>query len=540
MSRFGKYLSEARKPTVLLLAIAVFVFVIALYIAPNQGGDKSSTELEADQLKKADPKYLEQIPIQEVGLTSSGSSIFIAFVMLTHVLFANLHLGGAWVAVGTESVFLVNRKKAGGIRFKRIAKSLTLFNVMLFSAGATFAIAGVLFFISLFPQFASYVFHIYWWPLFIEAITFALEILFLYTYWFAWEKIAPRWHQVLGYAYAVDVFIQTLMINTIASGMLTPGSTTIAFSGGSGVSLMPFGDYMSWWFNGTTWELQFHRLFAAISFFGFLMAMLSMLHYLDQDSSRSKRYWDWVGSYGIGIGIFGLLFQPIMGLLYMRAIRDNQPAAFSNIMLGPRAWEILLMVGLLAALILACISYFVDRRERILSMQQHGTIRKVFTGAMILAAVFGIILVQPAWIGETYRFTPGAWVNPIGNMSLKFISLFGLVAIGGLLVTIDTIILRSEKEAEWGSLSGASRQSAMLAGILGMWIVIVMGFFRESARSPWTIFQIIPVPGGQNYPTPIPLPQIFVVWAVVLALTLVIFWYASKVTAYHPEEAESI
>jgi len=271
-----------------------------------------------------------------------------------------------------------------------------------------------------------------------------------------------------------------------------------------------------------------------------VMAILSMLHYLDQDKDSSKRYWDWVGSYGIGIGIFGLLMQPIMGLLYMRSIMDHQPVAFTSIMLGPRAWEMLLMVGLLSALVLACISYFIDRRERILSLKRYGTIRRAFTVAMILAAICGLILVQPAWLGETYRYSPGASVNPMGLMSFKFIALFGLVVIGGFLVTVDTIILKNEKEGEWGRLSASARSSALLAGFLGMWIVIVMGFVRESARSPWTIFQIIPVPGGQANPTPIPLPQIFVVWTIILAMTLTIFWYASKVTAYHPEEAESI
>jgi cytochrome bd-type quinol oxidase subunit 1 len=322
--------------------------------------------------------------------------------------------------------------------------------------------------------------------------------------------------------------------------MPTPGHSDIVFGGTAGESLMPFKQYMSWWFNGTTWELQFHRLFAAISFFGFLLAMISVLHYLDRQDKASKRYWDWVGSYGIGIGLFGLLMQPILGMLYMTAIMNNQPVAFSNIMMGPRAWEVLLMVGLLAALILACISYFIDRRERILLLEKYKGVRRIFTGSLIGAAIFGFILVQPAWLGATYRFAPGAWVNPLGTMSLKFISLFGLIAISGILVMIDTLILKNEKEAEWGALSGASRSSAMLAGMLGMWIVIVMGFVRESARSPWTIFDIIPVPGGQDYPTPIPLPQIFIVWAIILAMSLAIFWYASKVTSYHPEEAETI
>jgi cytochrome bd-type quinol oxidase subunit 1 len=69
---------------------------------------------------------------------------------------------------------------------------------------------------------------------------------------------------------------------------------------------------------------------------------------------------------------------------------------------------------------------------------------------------------------------------------------------------------------------------------------VVMGYVRESARSPWTVFNTIPVPGGQAYPTPIPISNIFIVWAVVLALALAIFWFTSRVTAHHPEQAEEV
>ncbi len=94
-------------------------------------------------------RTMKHCPIQEVDLGGSGRSILIAVVMLSHILFANLHLGGAWIAAGTESVFLRNKKE----RFKRLARSLALFNVILFSAGATLAMAGILFFIALFPGF---------------------------------------------------------------------------------------------------------------------------------------------------------------------------------------------------------------------------------------------------------------------------------------------------------------------------------------------------------------------------------------------------
>ena len=115
-----------KKILFILAALAIFLVVLVTVIIPQQGGTVSSTSLQADALSRANSTYNEDLPIQETGLGASGRSIFIAVVMLTHILFANLHLGGAWIAAGTESVFLRNTKP----RFQRIARSLTLFNVI--------------------------------------------------------------------------------------------------------------------------------------------------------------------------------------------------------------------------------------------------------------------------------------------------------------------------------------------------------------------------------------------------------------------------
>jgi cytochrome bd-type quinol oxidase subunit 1 len=536
--------------TIYYVVIALAIFFIALFgiIVPQQGGYISSTELFADQLAAAE--YNETLPIQTVDLSSSGRSIFIAFVMLSHVVYANLHLGGAWVAAGTESIFLRTKKE----RFNRLARSITLFNVILFSAGATFAIAGVLFFISLFPVFATEAFHIYWWPLLAEAITFGFEIFFLYTYWFSWGKISNRWHQFLGYAYAVDVFFQTLLINTLASGMLTPGASPITW-GDTGLLTMPLESLMSWWFNATTWILQFHRLAAAVSFFGFLLAMLAMLHYLDRGDTASKTYWDLAGSLGLSWGLLGLIFQPLLGIIFMYTIFKNNIQAFSMIMLGNRAWEMVLMVGLLSVLFISVLVYYVDRKERIFSLPENMRLHRMFRAFIVIAAISAFILVQPA--------TLSFGVNPLGYMSFKLIALLILVAIGAVALGVDLVVLRARPEAEppilvepsgsilgtsglpqsrveWGNLSDTSRSFLSLSGLLGIAIVLVMGFVRESARSPFTISGIIPVPGGQAYPTPIPVPQIVIVWIVVLVMVVAVFWFTSKVTAEHPEEAEEV
>ena len=265
-----------------------------------------------------------------------------------------------------KPVFLRNKKE----RFKRLARSLTLFNVILFSAGATLAVAGMLFFISLFPGFSSEIFHVYWWPLLAEAIAFGVQIFFLYTYWFSWDKIRAGWHQFLGYGYAVAVFFQTLMINTVASGMLTPGTSSISW-GQTGLFTMPVDVLISWWFNATTWILQFHRLAAAVSYFGFILAMLAMFHYVDRKDDASRSYWDLVGSYGLIWGLFGLIFQPLIGIIYMSTIKTSQISSFAMIMLGQRAWEMLLMVGLLSFLFITVLVYFYDRKSLILNQPEN-------------------------------------------------------------------------------------------------------------------------------------------------------------------------
>jgi len=138
--------------------------------------------------------------------------------MLTHILFANLHLGGAWILLSLIILYFISSKE----RYGHLGRSMALFNVILFSAGATFAAAGVLFFISLYPTFATQGFHIYWWPLLVEAILFGIEILFVYTLWFAWGKVSAAWHIFLGIGYALSIYFQTFAIDTFVSGMLTP------------------------------------------------------------------------------------------------------------------------------------------------------------------------------------------------------------------------------------------------------------------------------------------------------------------------------
>ncbi len=520
---------------ILTIALVMFFLFVIFIVYPGQNGGVSSTQLVGQGLNQTNPSFNESLPIQQVGINNQGRSMFIAFVMLTHVIFANLHLGGSWVAVGSESIFLFRKQE----RYNRIAKSMTLFNVILFSFGATFAIAGVLFFVALFPAFASHAFHVYWWPLLVEAILFATEIVLLYSYWFGWKKLSKRKHQMLGYGYAISVFFQTLMINMLASGMLTPGIDSISY-GSSGLMTIPLEEAFAAWFNPTLWNLQWHRLFASLAFIGFVLAMLGAFHYIKRKGDQDRKYWDWVGSYGLSWGLFGLIVQPFLGLLYMLSISDANNGAFQLIMHGPRAWEMVLMIGAIVFLFLTIILFFIERRQSIFAAMESKYLQKVFIAFFWITALAGFILIQPAWLNGTYFFSPNNWVNPLGLMRYKYVALGIIILIGTAILSIDMVLLKRWKEPHWGNLTFAGRSSLILSGFLGIFIIEVMGFVRESARAPWTMSQIIPVAGGASSPTPLTLQNIFGVWFLSIAVVLLAFWVTSRATAHHPEKAEEV
>ena len=518
------------KLTLLILALAAFFLILILYVVPNQGGLISSTELQQSDLQSAAPWLKEYVPIQEVDLGKQGRSMFIAIAMLEHVVLANLQLGGAWILLVTELLFRRTRKD----RYSMLGKSMSLFSVILFTVGSTFGGAALLYTYSLYPAFTLNMFHIYWWPIFATLLIWGTQIFFLYMYFYNWKRVGTGWHIGLGLGYAVASFFQALSITTMDSGMLTPNNPGIRW-GYTGIFTMDLRTLISWWFNPTLWNLQFHRLAAAIAYFGFLMAALAMFHHqVNKENPDAMKYWDWVGSYGLLWGLAGLAVQPLLGFLYARQIMDNSSGAFQMIMTGPRAWEFLWVVALISTLILTSLIYFIDRREIILNKRETRKVSNILKVMLVVAAASAFILVNPGWLGDVFRFGPTAWANPLGNMKYKYVALGLLSFVSISVIAIDSIILKNEREDDWGNLPKSSKVAAIFAGILGMWIVMAMGFVRESARAPWLVWNIIPIAGGTAYPTPISFSFIFIIWGGLLIFFLAAFWYVSKVTSESP------
>jgi len=106
-----------------------------------------------------------------------------------------------------------------------------------------------------------------------------------------------------------------------------------------------------------------------------------MLHFRDRTDPPSKKYWDWAGSFGILWGLAGLVIQPLLGIWYMYSIFAHQNQAFANIMTGPRAWEMLMMIGFLSLLVVTASVYFIERGS-IFSSSSGGMISEMSSGRL--------------------------------------------------------------------------------------------------------------------------------------------------------------
>ncbi|NLZ30965.1 MAG: hypothetical protein GX885_09540, partial [Methanomicrobiales archaeon] len=103
-----------------IIAIIAYLIFLSVIIVPLQGGEISSTDILSDDLRESTAPYATSgIPIQGVGDISR--SAIIAFAMLTHVVFANLHVGGAWIIAVTALLYFRYRR----MRYKNLARSLT-------------------------------------------------------------------------------------------------------------------------------------------------------------------------------------------------------------------------------------------------------------------------------------------------------------------------------------------------------------------------------------------------------------------------------
>ncbi len=400
--------------------------------------------------------------------------IAIATAALTHALFATFIVGSSLIGAACETLGYLS----GKARFERLSRHIA-FTLIFTTAGVSFLGVTLVFALNIFwPNFWSTLFRIMFWPLLLEASFFLAEAVFAYLWYYSWNwaSASParkRLHLSFGWIAAASSVIAMVMIDIVASYMLTP---------------RPPDDTWGKIFNPTMIYLDTHRIVGNLTWTGFGLAGLWAIGYLRATTADERAFFRWAGGVCFGIGFGALLIMPAIGYQYLLKIRYTEPQVFYTLMLGPRSWLFDLVALLYSSLIvIGC--YYISRAIRP-AMPREGIARIILPASLAAVALGGLVFSLPYHLQHVpvlSRLTDIA-VNPLGAMQPnKYLAIAALVLFG--LLNRLYFFRSFSAPVPWWRMTetpgaGRTKPKLLIALSLGaMLMMLTMGWVRETARA---------------------------------------------------------
>lgn len=403
--------------------------------------------------------------------------VAIAVAALAHALCATFIVGSSVIGAAMETIGHVKKNP----RFERLAR-LIAFTLILTTAGVSFLGVTFVFLLNIFwPRFWSHLFHIMFWPLLLEASFFLAEAIFAYAWYYSWDwanqqPSRKHWHLAFGWAAAASSLIAMLMIDIVASYMLTP---------------RPPDDTWAKLFNPTMIYLDTHRIVGNFTWTGFGLAGLCAAGFLRALHDDDRVFYRWAGGVCFLIGFGALLIMPAIGYQYLLRVRHIEPQAFYTLMLGARSW-LFDLVALLYSLLVLFGSLYIWRILRTMSVShEEGTAGLILPISLLILAVSGMTFSLPYHLQHVpgLHLVTDRVINPLGKMQPnKYFALAFLVVFGFM---NWLLFFRSftNRFLWWEGLSGTLKKEPSSPALLmtlsfcAMLMMLTMGWARETARA---------------------------------------------------------
>ena len=151
------------------------------------------------------------------------SPMLIALVSVFHVLVSHYAVGGGlFLAVETQYAYKTNNRK-----YLAYLKDHAWFFILLTVVYGAISGVGIWWTIGLSSPIATEtLIHIFVFGWAMEYVFFIIEIASAFIFYYYWEKLDPKTHQIVGWIYAISAWISLVLITGITAFMLNPGSWT--------------------------------------------------------------------------------------------------------------------------------------------------------------------------------------------------------------------------------------------------------------------------------------------------------------------------
>jgi len=409
------------------------------------------------------------VPIADIDIPGISKEVLIGALFQSHVLWAAFIIGLITMGATSEYLGLLTKQP----RYDRFAKGTAITAILVFATGSFTPILAVLFLITLYPVFWSYIQNIMFWALLAEAFMFVGEIILIYAWYASWNKLAYRktLHVALGFT-AVILFIgQMTFINVVGSYLLTPALSAAQNVGAT-------------YFNPTFIALNMHRFVGNMSFAGFVVAGFAALAYLRSTRESNREFYDWAGHWGLVWGFGFLLLQPFIGFGYLKAIREHNAAAFDYIMVGDKAWLFELLTLFLGVMSVASVAYCLHKLK--FAVKPMPTMRNLIMGALGFLGLFSLLTLVPAdaelipQIGLVFAEGEETRI-PLGSMyPWKYLGIMGMMFVG--VFALALYLKAAASGFHWGRASRWSQYALVITAVTVILTMVTMGYTRETAR----------------------------------------------------------
>ena len=400
-----------------------------------------------------------------------GHRIAIGSVFEIHILIAGAVSGATQLGPITEWLGYMRKDE----KYDRLAHAMGKFTIYYFAIStftATLLITVLL--IILWGRLWTIITTITFWPFVIEAFTFLVQVAGAYLWYYTWDRMRPYkpLHIAIGMFLAIDSFLQVLMIDIVASYMLTPTQP---------------GDPIKVFLNPTEMPLQIHRIVGNLAYVGFGIGAISgFLHLRTKDPVR-RVFLDWAGSYGMLWGIGMTLLQPAVGYEYAKEIQLHAYGAWYKMMWGDLSPAFLLQIFILGLLFLVPNFYFQRRLQR--AGARGAGLLRLLTILLVVTTLFGVLPYHLAFTfdqvqaeGLNRPFWEGGLINPFGAMIPYKVS--ALIVFTLLSVLALVVYLRGERRIVWGQAGRGEQSLLVLVAACTTVMIVLMGYIRENGRYP--------------------------------------------------------
>jgi len=244
-----------------------------------------------------------------------GGGVLMAVVSVLHVFVSHFAVGGGlWLVLTERRVVATGDPdlRAHLVSQSRVFLLITLVFGAITGVGIWFTAALIS------PHTITALIRAYVWGWAIEWVFFFVEIAAALVYWYGWNTLDRRTHQIVGWIYFVSAYMSLVVINGIITFMLTPGGW------------LENQEFWTGFFNPTYWPSVAVRSFAAFAQAGLFTLLTASL--LKPSAART-----WVTRWSAGWVVAGMALAAASSLWYEGALVGAMNAAAET--LGTMSWE---------------------------------------------------------------------------------------------------------------------------------------------------------------------------------------------------------